>query len=132
LSSSNNPFLPLLRYRTGDWAAMAFDGPMPRLVDFEPRAPVQFRGAGGQSLPSYQVTGALRDFPLAAFTLHQGADGAVEFCSRGEAVPGEALPTALRELFGAGAPVTVEELPRPYEWGGKIVQYASTLTPPAV
>jgi hypothetical protein len=128
VSGGINPFLRLLRYRTGDWAAMNFDGPAPRLVDFEPRAPVLFRGAGGKALPAHHVTAALRDFPLAAVTLRQAADGAVEFRSCGEGIVTEEVRAALQHLFGDESSLAVEELPRPYEWGGKIVQYSCELT----
>ena len=40
LTGGRNPFLPLLRYRTGDWAAMSYDEEVPRLVQLEGRAPV--------------------------------------------------------------------------------------------
>jgi phenylacetate-CoA ligase len=139
VSGGNNPFMPLLRYRTGDYAAMSFDGPVPRLEAFEPREPVEFRGAGGRAVPGHAVTAALRDFPIAAFTLRQADDGGLLFRSRGEGVSEAALREALGSLFGAahagvrrdGCPLEIAELPPPYEWGGKLLQYEPGVTPPA-
>lgn len=132
VSGGNNPFLPLLRYRTGDWASMTFDGPIPALQDLEPRGPVAFRKDNGDAVWSHEVTAALGDFPLAAFTLSQAKDGALLFRARGEAVPEDDLRDALASVFGAGCPLQIEELAAPYEWGGKLLEYsAGEATPPA-
>jgi phenylacetate-CoA ligase len=132
VSGGNNPFLPLLRYRTGDFAAMSFEGRLPRLEGLEPRAPVDFRGDGGRAVPCHQVTAALRDFPIAAFTLHQAPDGSMLFRARGEGLDEAALRAALSALFDPGQPLSIEELPPPYEWGGKLLQYGRDLpTPPS-
>ena len=129
VSGGNNPFLPLLRYRTGDWASMSFRGAAPELVEFEPRVPVLFRRADGQLVPAHEVTAALGEFPLAAFTLRQEEDGTLRLLSRGEAAPEQALTEALGGLFGREHPLQIEELPPPYDWGGKLLQYEAAAPP---
>src|SRR5690349_2007636 len=59
LTGGNNPMMPLLRYGTGDQAAMEFDAAGPRLIGFEPRTPVLFQGLNGREVASHEVTAAL-------------------------------------------------------------------------
>lgn len=72
-----NPYLPLLRYRTGDHAALVRDGRGTVLLGLEGRAPVLFRAADGSSRPSIDATQLLQAYGLAAYHLHQGTDGSV-------------------------------------------------------
>ena len=68
LTGGRNPFLPLLRYRTGDYASLAwFDG-RPTLVGLEGRRPVCFP-TGDRVVHSMEVTRLMRKFPLAQFQL---------------------------------------------------------------
>src|SRR5205085_11515747 len=77
LTGGNNPYLPLLRYRTGDFAALDFSGPLPVLIGFAGRPPVVFRTTQGRRFNSIDVATVLRDLPLPYFAAHQTADGAV-------------------------------------------------------
>src|SRR5262249_31081588 len=43
-----NPNLPLIRYRTGDYAALDFNAAIPRLIDFAGRQPVHFSCGSGR------------------------------------------------------------------------------------
>ncbi|HSR12623.1 MAG TPA: hypothetical protein VLS90_14370, partial [Thermodesulfobacteriota bacterium] len=52
VTGGRNPFLPLLRYRTGDWGRIDYErcpcgDPMPRIMDLEGRRPVLFRAVDG-------------------------------------------------------------------------------------
>ena len=78
LTGGRNPFLPLLRYRTGDWASLEFHQEMPVLVGLEGRAPVVFKTAAGQWVNSIDVTTILHEFPLSQFSLDQAADGTLK------------------------------------------------------
>ncbi len=121
-----NPFLPLLRYRTGDFAALSFRHEMPRLVGIERRRPVVFRSAGGVPVPSISVTVALFQIPLPFFSLHQNAHGDLTFRTRcNPALEGE-LRSALKELFGP-TPIRVEQLSWDVAWRGKSIQYVCDL-----
>ncbi|MCI0460242.1 MAG: AMP-binding protein [Gemmataceae bacterium] len=127
LTGGNNPFLPLLRYRTQDHAALDFSGPLPMLVGFEGRSPVTFRPAAGQTLNNVDVTIALRDLPLPFFALHQHADGSLIFRTRCDARTVADAERRLLDLFGSGQGLTVEQVPEAVAWGGKSIQYTSDL-----
>jgi phenylacetate-CoA ligase len=117
-----NPCLPLLRYRTGDFASLAQTrGGEPMLVGLQGRPPTRFRASSGQWLNNIEVTHALQEFALSQFTLHQRADGALEFRSAG----GNAaqLLSRLETLFGANA-VSVK-VDATFE--DKVVQYTTDL-----
>ncbi|HEU4556762.1 MAG TPA: AMP-binding protein [Longimicrobium sp.] len=125
LTGGFNPCLPLLRYRTGDHAALRVTaGREPVLLGLEGRPPVRFRTARGEWMNNIEVTHALQRFALPQFTLHQAADGSLRFRYHGGAAPADAIGSALRDLFGAGQPLTVEEVA--FE-DGKVVQYTSDL-----
>ncbi len=121
LTGGINPWLPLLRYRTGYTALMAVRGREPVLVGLEGRAPVRFRAADGSWLNNIEVTHALGRFALAQWTLHQHADGRLELrTSGGDAA---ALRAALADLFGAAA----IEVDAGASFDGKVRQYTSDL-----
>jgi phenylacetate-CoA ligase len=107
VSGGRNPFLPLVRYRTGDRARLEFSqclcgDPMPRLVDLEGRRAVRLRAADGTPLGGVDVSRALRQFPLLAHQLHQHADGSCTVRLRplpATEVPMADIGAVLRELF---------------------------------
>jgi phenylacetate-CoA ligase len=123
VSGGFNPFLPLLRYRTGDWASLRFDGRQPVLVDLEGRAPVVFQSTSGQPVNNIDVTGALKRFALPQFTLHQSRDGSLTLTLP----PGRAshtdLRAALAALFGPRHPLTILESATFAGASGKVLQY---------
>lgn len=51
-----NPYLPLIRYRTGDYAALRHGPDGPELVGLEGRAAVRYRDAAGAYRPSVEAT----------------------------------------------------------------------------
>ena len=119
LTGGFNSAFPLLRYRTGDHAALDARGSLPVLVGLEGRAPVPLQTADGRAVNTIDVTVALRRLPLARFTVHQRADRGLDVGIEpgGGAAVGPRLDpalvatveTALAELFGA-VPVTVTPL----------------------
>jgi phenylacetate-CoA ligase len=137
LSGGFNPFLPLLRYRTGDYAALEFRGApgrhigrhmgLPLLVGLEGRPPVVFRAADGRPINNVDVSIALRPFPIAQYTLHQSADGALHLIVRSAGVTLGQLREAMLELFGADQALNIEEADAQDVPGGKFVQYTSDL-----
>lgn len=124
LTGGNNPYMPLLRYRTGDFAAMDFSRPVPRVIGLSGRTPTIFRAADGRRVNSIDVTAALGDLPLTWFRLHQRADGKLEFRASGSDAELARAAEALRDLFGAG--VRVERAAGEAE-EGKALQYTSDL-----
>jgi len=121
-TGGRNPFLPLLRYRTGDWAAMSFDGDRPTLVDFEGRPPVILQATDGRRINNLDVTIAFRPFDLTQFTVHQNADSSL--IVRTVPHPVEGIDDALRAIFGADQEISIEPLPRD---GAKRIPYSSDL-----
>lgn len=115
--------LPLLRYRTGDFAALSFGPDGPVLRELSGRAPVRYRRADGGWVNNIDVTHALQALPLAHFAIHQTADGALtlRLDANGQQWAAEAR-AALARLLGA-LPVQVVLLPHE----DKVVQYTSAL-----
>jgi phenylacetate-CoA ligase len=124
LTGGFNFFLPLLRYRTGDWAERVMSGDGPLLRDFHGRPPVRFKTLTGQWLNNVDVSHCLASFALPQYTLHQHADLSLTLCVRSPGQETAGLVKALRGLFGAGARIEVGAI----EASDKIVQYTSDLS----
>ncbi|AEE45615.1 AMP-dependent synthetase and ligase [Cellulomonas fimi ATCC 484] len=72
-----NPYLPLLRYRTGDTAALVRDARGTVLVGLQGRAPVRFVAADGSASSSIDATQLLQAYGLAGWELVQDVAGDV-------------------------------------------------------
>lgn len=72
-----NPYLPLLRYRTGDRARIVRRGERVELHDLEGRSPVRYLRPDGAWVPSVDAAQHLQAHGMAAWQLHQSADGSV-------------------------------------------------------
>lgn len=127
LSGGMNPYFPLLRYRTNDYARLNLDHTPPLILDFQGRAPIVFYGANGQAINSADVNRALREFPVWQFTLHQNADASLLLCVSNPSVPLERIRAELLRLFGADQ--TLEIIPvESFGAQDKVVQYTSDLS----
>jgi phenylacetate-CoA ligase len=118
-----NPYLPLVRYRTGDFGSLSFAREVPRLVGIERRRPVIFESADGARVNSISVTVALFRVPLPFFSLHQSRDNSLTFRTRCDAATEDNIRQALIGLFGV-TPLRVEQLPWEAAWNGKSIQYS--------
>lgn len=127
LTGGFNFCLPLLRYRTGDFASQDFSGPEPVLRRFSGRPPVRYRSADGVWLNNIEVTHALRDLALPQWAMHQAADGSITLLHAGGAAVEDDIGDILQRLFGK-VPLRIGALP---EGGDKFVQYTSDLADPA-
>jgi phenylacetate-CoA ligase len=125
LSGGINPLLPLLRYRTGDYAALDYSGSMPVLLELHGRLPTVFRTSTGRVFNNVDVSTVLRDLPIPVFSLHQAADGSLLFRCVAEERTRAAAEQALRGLFGADIRLTIEKMPDEAAWRGKAIQYTS-------
>ncbi len=123
LSGGFNPFLPLLRYRTGDYARLAFVGGQPRLLDLEGRPPVVFVSTAGQAINNIDVSGLLKHFALPQFRLHQAADGALTFTAKGSAASLDEVRAAMLGLFGPDQALTIVQAGPAAAPEGKVIQY---------
>jgi phenylacetate-CoA ligase len=106
VSGGHNPFLPLLRYRTGDFARLERRAGRTLLHDLEARPPVCLLDQDGAVVNTLDVSRVLGRFPLARLQLQQRADRALTLRRHGPA-PAAALRQALGELFGPDLPVTL-------------------------
>lgn len=77
VSALENPYLPLLRYRTGDRGALVGTGRERRLVGLEGREAVRFVTGSGRFVQSVELTQQLQRHGIRAWTVEQGAAGAV-------------------------------------------------------
>ena len=124
LSGGRNPFLPLLRFRTGDYASLDWQDGRPLLGGLEGREPVVFPLANGRVIHSMEVTQLLRRFPLAQYQLHQDETGGVHFGHRGGASEDE-LRTALFDLLDKPRSLVLEELTSTGSGPRKLTVYRS-------
>lgn len=125
LTGGFNFCLPLLRYRTGDYAALAAGLAEPTLLGLEGRPPVRFRTPAGAWLNNIEITHALKGLPLRQYQLHQAASGVLTLSVLGSAEARAGALAALRALFGPAQAIALTELV-PGE--GKITQYSTELT----
>ncbi len=123
LSGGFNPWLPLLRYRTGDHAGLVWRDGEWLLTGLEGRPPVVFRDARGEALNNIEVTHRFQRLPLAQWTLHQEKDGALHLRWCGAGGLETELRRTLGELFG-GLTLTVEQVAG---FDGKVIQYTTEL-----
>ncbi|MFZ1985904.1 MAG: hypothetical protein WAU91_15915, partial [Desulfatitalea sp.] len=115
---------PLLRYRTGDHAAMRYTSQEPVLMGLEGRPPVRFRTLRGEWINNIEVTHALRTIPVPRFALHQGRDGSLRLRLDGVQQYRHAITEALMALFGAGQSLTIEPFGAEED---KVVQYTTEI-----
>lgn len=123
LTGGFNFCLPLMRYRTGDWARLDLDGPEPILRDLEGRAPVRFRHADGSWRNNVDISHALIHLPLTQFALHQNADASLVLHLPEASPHAEAAVAAIKNLLG---PLTIHTQTIPPAHG-KLRQYTSDL-----
>jgi len=106
VTGGRNPYLPLLRYRTGDSARLVEVGGSVRLVELEGRAALMFRGAHGEAVNAVDIARVLRH--VAVFAQHkfvQKADGSRSAVLRpmaGVPIDTEAVKRGLEEIFFGG------------------------------
>ncbi len=108
VTGGRNPFLPLLRYRTGDHGRLV-DG---RILDFQGRAHVSFRATDGSPVNSVDIGRILRLHT--AFVQHEFVQHTDDSCTlRIRPAPGAPLDIAkldyvLRTLFGPDQALSIQ------------------------
>lgn len=115
--------LPLLRYRSGDFASLAWSAEGLVLVGLCGRQPVRFRTQDGAWINNIDVTHALGRLALSQFGLHQNADGSLALRLAAEALPATDAARALLEPLFGHLPIAVEVISSE----DKIVQYTSDM-----
>ena len=119
-----NPYMPLLRYRTGDFAALSHRQGRIALLDLEGRQPVSFPLPSGRIIHSMEATRMMRHHAVVQYRLHQDENGHFAFGYRGLLDIGQ-LKSELSELLEQPAALRFEELPAPEGRRIKVRQYSS-------
>lgn len=115
--------LPLVRYRTGDTAALDMAGDEPLLRDFSGRRAVRFRTASGSWVNNIDISHALTHLSAAQFAVHQSATGEVTLALSPDAMADAPMArSALASLLG-DLPITVGTITD----DDKVLQYTSDL-----
>ena len=110
ITGGRNPYLPLLRYRTGDWAAMDWVDGHPVLRQLEGREPVTFQRADDSRINCIDVATVLRPFPVLQFSLHQNADRSLVLRLRGGTAATDDIRETIEELFGSEIEIAIEQI----------------------
>jgi phenylacetate-CoA ligase len=129
LTGGFNPFLPLLRYRTNDFAALEFRNAQPVLVGLEGRQPVVYRTRDGHAINNLDVTGALKPLALPQYSVHQSADGGLRVRYRGSSAEAGKIRAALLDLFGPQQTLSIDSVESFSGPSDKVIQYTSDLIP---
>lgn len=130
VTGGNNPFLPLIRYRTGDFCSMVIEKGVPYLVDLEGREPANYCRRDGSFVNYIEISRAMKEHPLAGFRVHQRADKIVQFTGW---TTEEGLEVLIRrdlvKIFGGELEIRVT-LESPVQMQGKPVSYTSEISSP--
>ena len=126
LTCGRNPFLPLLRYRTGDQACLVRRRGVRYLEHLEGRAPVLFVDAQGCGVNSNDVSYLLKPFPFARYALHQALDRSLRLSVQGPAIDQRLVREVLARLFG-DLPLGIKPLTSDGSGSGKLVTYTTDL-----
>lgn len=121
-----NYYLPLLRYRTGDYASMRFTGDIPVLEGLEGRRPVLFRTMSGEVINNIEITHVLRHMALPQYTVYQDYQGGLEVKYFVSINLKDEINKLLTGLFGQGQPLEIESVNEFSE--AKVIQYRSELS----
>lgn len=126
VTAGENPLLPLVRYRTGDFGRLVTlgDGAL-GIADLEGRDNTRFRAADGALVPCVDLTQQLQARGALGWSIEQGVDGRVRATIVGGDEAG--IRMALRALLGT--PVDLVRVARLIDLGeGKPRRYRSAVT----
>ena len=146
VSGGRNPFLPLLRYRTGDFgrldhAPCPCGDPTPRIVDLDGRPIIVFRASDGTPVGPVDISRALRELPILRHAFVQHADGSCELTVQPR--PGAQAPDvseiAAATMCASSAPCRVQSTCRQTsppasrhfevscQWGGDMTKESASI-----
>jgi len=99
VTGGNNPFLPLIRYRTGDFCSLKIENGVPFLIDLEARNPVFFYTKSNIKINNIDISNRLSELPLAGFKMHQRKDKLIQFIGYSNDVTLEEIIELLNVIF---------------------------------
>ncbi|MDV7137766.1 AMP-binding protein [Maribacter sp. TH_r10] len=108
VTGGNNPFLPLVRYRTGDFCGIELKDGIPYLIDLEARQPVVFRTKTGRIINTIDISRALSRYPLVGFKMHQSKNIKIDFKGFSNETIQPDITKVLREILKDEVPLKVE------------------------
>lgn len=108
VTGGNNPFLPLIRYRTGDFCSLKIENGVPFLVDLEARNPVVFYTKSNLKINNIDISNRLSELPLAGFKMHQREDKEIEFQGYSNEVTAQEITDVLKTIFKNDIDVIVD------------------------
>lgn len=125
VTAGENPLLPLVRYRTGDFGrAVRLPDGTPGIADLEGRENTRFRAADGSLVGCVELTQQLQAHGAEGWSVVQAEDGSVLATIAGGDRAG--VESALAALLGT--PVAVKAVPRVIDLGeGKPRRYRSAV-----
>jgi len=107
ITGGNNPFLPLVRYRTGDYCSMEILDGVPHLIHLEARKPVIFKTTTGREINTIDISRALSKYALAGFKMHQNKNMRIEFTGVSNEDIKKEVEVSLDRIFKNEIPFTV-------------------------
>ncbi len=125
ITGGNNPFLPLIRYRTGDFCSLEIENGIPYLIDLEARDPVVFYAKDGKRVNNIEISRAMAELPLAGFTLHQSKDFKLTFKGWSNEDLKDKVAKEIKTIFGKEIEVGVSIIKPELNGGLKTVTYRS-------
>ncbi|KAF2506936.1 AMP-binding protein [Flavobacterium zhairuonense] len=99
VTGGSNPFLPLIRYRTGDFCSLKIENGIPFLIDLEARNPVVFVTKSDLKINNIDISNRLSELPLAGFKMHQRKDKSIEFVGYSNEITSKEIVDALNSIF---------------------------------
>ncbi|WP_159433456.1 AMP-binding protein [Flavobacterium saccharophilum] len=108
VTGGNNPFLPLIRYRTGDFCSLKIENGVPFLVDLEARNPVVFYTKSNVKINNIDISNCLSELPLAGFKIHQRKDKSISFLGYSNEVTLQEITEVLKTIFKNDIDVLVD------------------------
>ena len=99
ITGGNNPFLPLIRYRTGDFCRLKIEDGVPYLIDLEARNPIVFYTKSNVKINNIDISNALSRLTLAGFKMHQRKDKLIQFKGFSNDTSAEEIMELLNVIF---------------------------------
>ncbi|WKG04359.1 CoF synthetase [Mycolicibacterium sp. HK-90] len=126
VTCGENQFMPLVRYRTGDYGRLVTHRGRPALADLEGRQATVFVSAAGDAVPCVDLTQQLQAAGARGWSVTQDADGRISAV----VASGDRQRVIEALVLLLGRPVEVTRVPTLAELGpGKPRRYSSAIPP---
>jgi phenylacetate-CoA ligase len=104
LTGGRNPYFPLLRYRTGDYASLQIIDGHRVLVGLEGREPVEYPVQAGRVIHSMELTRLMRRYPVLQYEMKIAGEYSYELHVLGD-IDRKSLESELADLFKTTIPI---------------------------